>query len=205
MTILDTKLSQVEQCKQDIKNALVNKGVDTTNVPFTNYASKINTLPPVKSKTYLFKAGEDLTSITGEWVVISRQGTCSFSIDNEGMHLYGQYVQGAHFGTIGVRCSKFIDLGNKYVKAKIVIKENPTIKLNGDPSYVEFGQTRSSNNASYRHSAGICLLSLAEEFGFIGSNLRTDANLGFSVNPQGGSGQTVCYSFIVKEIWYEEL
>lgn len=42
MTILDTRLSQVEQCKQDIKNALVNKGIDMTGVPFTDYASKID-------------------------------------------------------------------------------------------------------------------------------------------------------------------
>jgi hypothetical protein len=39
------KLLAVNQIKQDIKEAIENKGVDLTEVPFTEYADKISALP----------------------------------------------------------------------------------------------------------------------------------------------------------------
>ena len=44
MNNLDIKLSQVEQCKADIKQALIDKEVDMTGVAFSGYASKISEL-----------------------------------------------------------------------------------------------------------------------------------------------------------------
>lgn len=68
MNILDTRLSQVEQCKQDIKNVLVNKGVDTTNVPFTDYASKINELG--LKETVLWQNSSPTTSFTEKTITV---------------------------------------------------------------------------------------------------------------------------------------
>lgn len=41
MTVQD-KMTQLVQCKQDIRQALIDGGVDMTDVPFTEYASKIS-------------------------------------------------------------------------------------------------------------------------------------------------------------------
>ena len=43
MAIAD-QLTQLSQVKADIKQALIDKGVDMTDVPFTGYAEKINVM-----------------------------------------------------------------------------------------------------------------------------------------------------------------
>ena len=41
MTVQD-KMMQLVQCKQDIKQALIDGGVDMTGIPFTEYAGKVS-------------------------------------------------------------------------------------------------------------------------------------------------------------------
>ena len=41
MSVID-KLNQIKSCKEDIKQAIIDKGVDMTNVAFTEYATKIS-------------------------------------------------------------------------------------------------------------------------------------------------------------------
>ena len=43
MSLIDN-LNAINNCKEGIKNALINKGVDMTNVSFSDYAKKINEL-----------------------------------------------------------------------------------------------------------------------------------------------------------------
>jgi hypothetical protein len=59
-------LIAIENCKEDIKTALINKGVDMTGVAFTGYAEKINALqlesgdtptPPTLSVDYIYSNG----------------------------------------------------------------------------------------------------------------------------------------------------
>jgi hypothetical protein len=59
-------LIAIENCKEDIKTALINKGVDMTGVAFTGYAEKINALqlesgdtptPPTPSADYIYSNG----------------------------------------------------------------------------------------------------------------------------------------------------
>ena len=50
MAISD-KLLQVNQVKQDIKEAIENKDIDLTGVDFGGYAGKIDTLPAVVELT----------------------------------------------------------------------------------------------------------------------------------------------------------
>ena len=47
MAIAD-KLTQLNSVKLAIKNALISKEVDMTNVPFTEYASKIDEISTLK-------------------------------------------------------------------------------------------------------------------------------------------------------------
>lgn len=43
MSLIDN-LNAINNCKEDIKTALINKGVDMTGVTFTGYAEKIDEL-----------------------------------------------------------------------------------------------------------------------------------------------------------------
>lgn len=60
MAIAD-QLTQLNQVKSDIKQALIGKDIDMTDVPFTGYAEKIAGIKTGVERTYLFKDGE-LTS-----------------------------------------------------------------------------------------------------------------------------------------------
>lgn len=44
MAVIDN-LNIIKTCKEDIKQAIINKGVDMTDVPFTGYATKISEIP----------------------------------------------------------------------------------------------------------------------------------------------------------------
>ena len=58
-------LNAIENCKNDIKSALINKGVDMTGVAFSGYAEKINALQlesgdspaPTPSADYIYSNG----------------------------------------------------------------------------------------------------------------------------------------------------
>lgn len=64
MSLIDN-LNAIENCKNDIKNALINKGVNMTGVAFSGYAGKINALQlesgdspaPTPSADYMYSNG----------------------------------------------------------------------------------------------------------------------------------------------------
>ena len=64
MTLIDN-LNAINDCKNDIKSALINKGVDMTDVAFSGYAEKINALQlesgdspaPTPSADYIYSNG----------------------------------------------------------------------------------------------------------------------------------------------------
>ena len=64
MNLMDN-LNAIENCKNDIKNVLINKGVDMTGVAFSGYAEKINALQlesgdvpaPIPSADYIYTNG----------------------------------------------------------------------------------------------------------------------------------------------------
>ena len=65
MSLIDN-LNAINDCKEGIKNALINKGVDMTNVSFSDYAKKINELQlesgdepsaPTPSVDYIYSNG----------------------------------------------------------------------------------------------------------------------------------------------------
>ena len=63
MSLIDN-LNVINNCKEDIKTALINKGVDMTGVTFTGYAEKINALqlesgdePSTPSVDYIYSNG----------------------------------------------------------------------------------------------------------------------------------------------------
>ena len=85
-------LTQLNEVKQAIKQALINKKVDMTDVPFTNYASKIDSITTGPTKTQKLSSGvsvgagsrqtitltfSDLTSVVGVT-------SYSLSTDNRG-------------------------------------------------------------------------------------------------------------------------
>jgi hypothetical protein len=87
-------LIAIENCKNDIKSALINKGVDMTDVAFSGYAEKINALQlesgdapaPTPSADYVYSNGY-LTSgdVTNEIInfvpyeiVLDGEGKCVF-------------------------------------------------------------------------------------------------------------------------------
>ena len=63
MAIAD-QLTQLNQVKSDIKQALIGKDIDMTDVPFTGYAEKIAGIKTGVERTYLFKDGVLHPSIT---------------------------------------------------------------------------------------------------------------------------------------------
>lgn len=93
MTLIDN-LNAINDCKNDIKSALINKGVDMTDVAFSGYAEKINALQlesgdspaPTPSADYIYSNGY-LTSgdVTNEIInfvpyeiVLDGEGKCVF-------------------------------------------------------------------------------------------------------------------------------
>lgn len=64
MSLMDNLIA-IENCKNDIKSALINKGVDMTDVAFSGYAEKINALQlesgdspaPTPSADYIYSNG----------------------------------------------------------------------------------------------------------------------------------------------------
>ena len=66
MSLIDN-LNTIKNCKENIKSALINKGVDMTDVAFSDYASKINALhlesgdgessTPVQTVDYIYTNG----------------------------------------------------------------------------------------------------------------------------------------------------
>ena len=93
-------MAQLSQVKADIKQALINKGVDMTGVPFTGYAEKVGE----SGKTYLYKDGDQCTSITGGWTFTKPAGTASgysSSLNKDGeMYCGGQNSGDGIFSTV---------------------------------------------------------------------------------------------------------
>ena len=63
MAIAD-KLTQLNNVKLAIKNAIINKGVDMTGVAFTEYATKINSIETGASNSYSASADGSYTNNT---------------------------------------------------------------------------------------------------------------------------------------------
>lgn len=75
MTLIDN-LNAINNCKEEIKNALINKGVDMTNVSFSDYSVKINELQlesgdspaPIPSVDYIY-SNANLCDVDGNLLV----------------------------------------------------------------------------------------------------------------------------------------
>lgn len=94
MAIAD-KLAQLNNVKLAIKNALINKGIDMTGVPFTDYASKVN------DKNYIYKNGDEYTNLTGGWKVGVTEGSSTAKKDTTSLYVSGNYAYyGAYFQTV---------------------------------------------------------------------------------------------------------
>ena len=89
MSLMDNLIA-IENCKNDIKSALINKGVDMTDVAFSGYAEKINALQlesgdtpaPTPSADYIYSNGyltdgnqtNDIITFTPYEIVLNDEG-----------------------------------------------------------------------------------------------------------------------------------
>lgn len=86
-------LNAIENCKNDIKSALINKGVDMTDVAFSGYAEKINALQlesgdtpaPTPSADYIYSNGyltggetNEIINFVPYEIVLDGEGKCVF-------------------------------------------------------------------------------------------------------------------------------
>jgi hypothetical protein len=86
-------LIAIENCKNDIKSALINKGVDMTDVAFSGYAEKINALQlesgdtpaPTPSADYIYSNGyltggetNEIINFVPYEIVLDGEGKCVF-------------------------------------------------------------------------------------------------------------------------------
>ena len=92
MSLMDNLIA-IESCKNDIKNALINKGVDMTDVTFSGYAEKINALQlesgdtpaPTPSADYIYSNGyltggetNEIINFVPYEIVLDGEGKCVF-------------------------------------------------------------------------------------------------------------------------------
>ena len=92
MSLIDN-LNAIENCKNDIKSALINKGVDMTDVAFSGYAEKINALQlesgdtpaPTPSADYIYSNGyltggetNEIINFVPYEIVLDGEGKCVF-------------------------------------------------------------------------------------------------------------------------------
>ena len=94
MSLIDN-LNAINSCKEDIKNALVNKGVDMSGVAFSGYAEKINSLQlesgdtptPTPSADYIYSNGyitgsgntNEIIDFNPYEIVLDAEGKCIFN------------------------------------------------------------------------------------------------------------------------------
>ena len=118
MTVQE-KMEQLEAVKADIKQALIDKDIDMTDVPFTDYAGKI----AESGKTYLFKDGiaSNLLKIDSGWTI--KDNILVKTVSNT------QYVRGFDASLTG-----------KTISAKV-------LKTSADSTFV-IGYTNSSSSTS---------------------------------------------------------
>lgn len=64
-----TKIVELNTVKSSIKSAIASKGIDMTNVPFTEYASKIDEIETGGAKIYDLGTGTsfDVASVYDDW------------------------------------------------------------------------------------------------------------------------------------------
>ena len=91
MSLIDN-LNAINNCKEDIKTALINKGVDMTGVAFAGYAEKINALQlesgdtPAPSADYIYSNGyltngditNEIINFVPYEIVLDGEGKCIF-------------------------------------------------------------------------------------------------------------------------------
>ena len=88
-------LIAIENCKNDIKSALINKGVDMTDVAFSGYAEKINAMQlesgdspaPTPSADYIYSNGyveggepNEIINLIPHEIQLDEKGKCSFEL-----------------------------------------------------------------------------------------------------------------------------
>jgi hypothetical protein len=88
-------LIAIENCKNDIKSALINKGVDMTDVTFSGYAEKITSLQlesgdtpaPTPSADYIYSNGyptggqrKDIVNLESYQINLDSDNTCEFRL-----------------------------------------------------------------------------------------------------------------------------
>lgn len=94
MSLIDN-LNAINSCKEDIKNALVNKGVDMNGVAFSGYAEKINSLQlesgdvptPTPSADYIYSNGyitgsgntNEIIDFNPYEILLDAEGKCIFN------------------------------------------------------------------------------------------------------------------------------
>ena len=95
MSLIDN-LNAIENCKNDIKSALINKGVDMTDVAFSGYAEKIDALQlssgdepstPTPSADYIYSNGyveggepNEIINLIPHEIQLDENGKCSFEL-----------------------------------------------------------------------------------------------------------------------------
>lgn len=94
MSLMDNLIA-IENCKNDIKSALINKGVDMTDVAFSGYAEKINALQlesgdtpaPTPSADYIYSNAfitggvrKDIANLEAYEIKLDENNTCTFEI-----------------------------------------------------------------------------------------------------------------------------
>lgn len=94
MTLIEN-LDAIDKCKQDIKTALENKGVDMTGVALVDYAEKINALQlesgdtpvPTPSADYIYTNAfltggtrKDIVNLEAYKIELNSDNTCEFNL-----------------------------------------------------------------------------------------------------------------------------
>lgn len=94
MKLIDN-LNAIDKCKQDIKTALENKGIDMTGVAFASYYEKINALQlesgdspsPTPSAEYIYSNGfltggtrKDIVNLEAYKIELDSDNTCEFRL-----------------------------------------------------------------------------------------------------------------------------
>lgn len=88
MSVID-KLNQIKSCKEDIKQAIIDKGVDMTDTPFTEYATKISEIQAGSGSSDYLEIRNNLTTYTnreieaiGEYSFINCSNLTSVNLPN---------------------------------------------------------------------------------------------------------------------------
>ena len=162
MATLIENLDAINNCKEDIKNALVNKGVDMTGVVFSGYAEKINSLQlesgdtPTQSADYIYSNGyvegetnDIMTYISYE--IKTKDDGGQFVLDDNGNYTIELFAPIEYDGWEEVSVPDFIfgvDVPEKY-ELLYIETFNPLNKEN--PYFIYGNETGFKTNIRHEH------------------------------------------------------